>query len=263
MRFVRILFHSLLFLFLTALTQIGGVIYLLVYFVFRKSLLKRWFTFVGLYLGVTFLVVPYLAPLFGRERITTNRHIKVHSIFTTVCNRNYVVPQLNIVLADSWNTISKQHPDLEIRCLDANFPFWNGFPMAPHLSHKDGKKLDISLLYTDVNGSPTNAKPSRTGYGVFEGPLTSEYNQIMVCKDKGYWQYDFPKYLTFGVPHPDLKFNEVGTRNILKAILKQRTVSKVFIEPHLRKRLKLEHAKLRYHGCRAVRHDDHIHLQVK
>ena len=38
--------------------------------------------------------------------------------------------------------------------------------------------------------------------------------------------------------------------------------AKVFIEPHLRRRLGVESSKLRFQGCRAARHDDHIHMQL-
>lgn len=263
MRLLRILFQLFLFIFFTLLTQIGGVVYFVAYLLFRKNLLKRTLSFIGIYAVCTFLIVPFLAPLFGREKINTNDRIKLHSVFTHVCNRNYVVPEMNTVLAETWESISEKYPTMEIHCLDANFPFWNGFPLLPHLSHKDGRKLDISLVYTDKNGKLTNKKPSRTGYGVFEEPKSNEYNQIEVCKSKGYWQYDFPKYLTFGTMYPDLILAEDATRDLLKAIVRQASVSKVFIEPHLRTRWNVQHVKLRYHGCRAVRHDDHIHLQVK
>ncbi|MFT5750657.1 MAG: hypothetical protein ACI828_000295 [Flavobacteriales bacterium] len=263
MRLFRILFQCGLIIFFTLLTQIGGVLYAISFAGFRQSKIKRWLCFIGLYVLCTFFVLPYLAPLFGREKIATNDQIKVHSFFTLLCNRNYVVPEMNAVLSNTLNTIAKKHPSLEIHCLDANFPFWNGFPLLPHLSHVDGKKLDISLVYMDAEGIPTNNKPTRSGYGAFVEPKPNEYNQIEVCKAKGYWQYDFPKYLTFGTIHQDLIFGKEGTRELLTAILQQSAVSKVFIEPHLRTRLNVQHAKLRYHGCRAVRHDDHIHLQVK
>ncbi len=34
-------------------------------------------------------------------------------------------------------------------------------------------------------------------------------------------------------------------------------------KPHLKTRLKLSSAKIRFHGCQAVRHDDHIHVQLR
>jgi hypothetical protein len=39
-------------------------------------------------------------------------------------------------------------------------------------------------------------------------------------------------------------------------------VAKVFIEPHLATRFLANDAKIRFQGCRAARHDDHIHLQL-
>ena len=262
MRLLRVLFQCLLIAFFTLLTQIGGLLYVTSLLGFRQNKLKRWSSFIGLYLCSTFLIVPYIAPIFGREMVDTSNGIKVHSFFTRLCNRNYVVPQMNLVLLNTLSSISKKHPNVEIHCLDANFPFLNGFPLLPHLSHNDGKKLDISLFYLNKDGKPTNNKPSRSGYGVFEGPRNKELNQIKVCKDNGYWQYDFPKYLTFGTIYTNLKFSEVHTRDVLQSILREPSISKVFIEPHLRTRLKVQHHKLRYHGCRAVRHDDHIHLQI-
>jgi hypothetical protein len=38
-------------------------------------------------------------------------------------------------------------------------------------------------------------------------------------------------------------------------------VRRVFIEPHLKARLDLARlSKVRFAGCRAARHDDHIHV---
>jgi hypothetical protein len=53
-----------------------------------------------------------------------------------------------------------------------------------------------------------------------------------------------------------------GNKKIIENILANSNVSKVFIEPHLKNRLNLNHSKIRFHGCRAVRHDDHIHFQI-
>ena len=216
-----------------------------------------------LYLCSTFLIVPTVAPFFGRERIKTNDYVKLHMFLSEVMNRNYVNPKMNVVLEEVALGLRKSHPEIQIHCLDANFPFWDGFPLLPHLSHNDGKKLDISLVYQDRSGNVVNHKPSRSGYGVFEAPRQKEYDQIAVRKDKGYWQYDYPKYVTLGTPNKGLHMSLKATKDLVLKILKQDKISKVFIEPHLRLRMKLEHPKLRYHGCQAVRHDDHIHLQLK
>ena len=60
-----------------------------------------------------------------------------------------------------------------------------------------------------------------------------------------------------------LKISEITTKSLINEILKSDLVNKVFIEPHLKKRLKLNHSKIRFQGCKAVRHDDHIHFQIK
>jgi len=261
MKWLHLFGHLMLILFLTALTQIGGLIYLLALVCF-KGVKRRWLFLVCMYALSTFVIVPTLSPAFGRERIQESSNVKVHSLFTVLCNRNYVTPKLQESLKSMGEKMSEKHPGSKIVCLDANFPFWNGFPLLPHLSHNDGRKLDISLMYTEANGRATNLKPSRLGYGVFEGPKSKEYHQTEVCKENGYWQYDFPKYLTFGRPNKDLKFDLKATSNLMDIIVNEANVSKVFIEPHLRDRMRLRNLKIRFHGCQAVRHDDHIHIQV-
>ena len=170
---------------------------------------------------------------------------------------------MNEVLRTASTNLRSAYPELEIHCLDANFPFWDGFPLLPHLSHNDGKKIDLSLIYKNEAGAVVNKKPSRSGYGIFEAPYKGEENQIELCKGKGYWQYDFPKYLTVGTKDATLVMSKTATNNLIKAFLEQQKVAKIFIEPHLKNRMNMRHSKLRYHGCQAVRHDDHIHVQLK
>lgn len=90
-----------------------------------------------------------------------------------------------------------------------------------------------------------------------------EYNQIAICKKKGNWQYDFPKYLTLGRINQGITFSTKGNRTLANLIVQQKEVGKLFIEPHLKHRLGLTSSKVRFHGCQAVRHDDHIHFQLK
>lgn len=217
---------------------------------------------ISTYLIATFLIVPYVAPIFGREKIKNSEFVSAHTIFTTLCNRNYVNPSINKVLEEIAIKFQRIHSGVKLVYLDANFPFIDGFPLPPHLSHNDGNKIDISFIYTDKRNDLTNKKPSVLGYGTFVPPKKNEYNQIQICENKGYWQYDIAKYLTMGISNNKLKFSEKATKNLLLTILKRSEVRKVFIEPHLKQRLGLSHPKLRFHGCQAVRHDDHIHIQL-
>lgn len=264
---MKILLHIIIIVFLTLLTQVGGIVYLIVILVLRKQdkkrKVKRFGLFVILYLLVTFLLVPLTAPVLGRERIKETPLLSAHSFFYKLMNRNYVRPELNEALQQISTGLNQKHQGIKVIYLDANFPFFNKFPLLPHLSHNDGKKIDVTLIYQYQNGKLTNKKPSVSGYGVYEGPKPNEYDQVSICKSKGNWQYDFPKYLTLGKINEEITFSEKGTRNLVLETIKQKNIGKILIEPHLKSRLNLNYNKVRYHGCHAVRHDDHIHIQLK
>lgn len=225
--------------------------------------IKRLFTFSIIYLFATFIIVPNLAELFGREKVKETEIIKANTFFTKLLNRNYVKPELNRTLEKISIDFEKKHNGINLVYLDANFPFIDKFPLLPHLSHNDGKKIDLSLVYQLENGEISNKKPSISGYGVYENPKENERKQFEICREKGYWQYDFPKYLTFGKINKEIKFSEKATRDLINSILKQSEIGKIFIEPHLKNRMNLTSDKIRFQGCRAVRHDDHIHIQLK
>ena len=54
-----------------------------------------------------------------------------------------------------------------------------------------------------------------------------------------------------------------ATKRLLLKFIRQPQIKKIFLEPHLKQRLGLQkEKKIRFHGCRAVRHDDHIHIQL-
>lgn len=264
---MRFLLHICFIAVLTIITQIGGIIYLIAILVIRKSsrltTIKRLSFFVFLYSIATFFIVPYLAPVFGREKIRDTEFLRAHSLLFKLTNRNYVVPELNQSLEQIANDFSKQHNGICLVYLDANFPFIKGFPLFPHLSHNDGKKIDVSFIYSDTNKLLTNKKPSLSGYGIYESPKPNEYDQIAICKQGGNWQYDWSKYLTFGTINSQIIFSEKGTRDLVNTITTKPEIGKLFIEPHLNSRLDLTHSKIRFHGCQAVRHDDHIHFQLK
>ena len=256
---------TLVFIFLTALTQVGGFIYLLSISLSRKLRITstpfKITLFISLYAITTFAIVPAIAPQFGREKIRHTKFVKPTNYITVVLNRNYVRPDINLVLKSVENELIGT--GIQLNYLDANFPFFNGFPLLPHLSHNDGRKLDLSLVYETPDDKISVKQKSRSGYGVFETPKSGEQNQAERCITSGYFQYSYPKYLTFGTLNDELHFSEKGTKRLAESILKQPQLEKLFIEPHLKSRLKLKNEKVRFHGCVAVRHDDHIHLQVK
>ena len=123
-------------------------------------------------------------------------------------------------------------------------------------------KLDLSLVYATEDGEISPHQTSGSGYGIFVEPRPGTTDQTATCKEKGYWQYDYTKYVSLGRRNSRLTFSESGTRKLITALLADPSLGKILLEPHLRTRLKLSADKVRFHGCHAVRHDDHIHLQL-
>ena len=70
------------------------------------------------------------------------------------------------------------------------------------------------------------------------------------------------KYLTFGKINK-LIFDKNKTSTLIKVILSYQNTRRIFLEPYLKQKLNLGNFnKIRFHGCQAVRHDDHIHLDI-
>jgi len=262
-----ILLHTLVFIALTLITQIGGVVYLMS-FVFCRRIkktfpLKGLAAFVFIYCLGTFVTAPMLAKLFDRERVVHYPNLQPANYMTVLLNRNYVSADMNVYLKAVSEDLAKRNDQIVIRYLDACLPLIDGFPLLPHLSHNDGKKIDFSLVYENGEGMIINASKSLSGYGVFEDPRKGELNQTTACIKSGFWQYDYPQYLTLGSINDDLLFSKKGTKDLMDALLSQSAIEKAFLEPHLKQRLKLFNNKVRFQGCRSVRHDDHIHVQIR
>ncbi|MDY7396487.1 hypothetical protein UMM65_14645 [Aureibaculum sp. 2210JD6-5] len=260
MKFLKIIFHIVFIILLTILTQVGGLIWILTLIISAKLKWKKAYLFFGLYFVFNLILIPPIAKAFGREKLPTfNSNLTPRNIAYPILFRNYITPQLKTLLIETSNKIKEEH-NFKITYLDANFPFFDKFPLLPHLSHNDGKKIDISFMYKTKDGKETNKKPSISGYGAF---IKDQSITSTTCQDKGYWQYDFTKYFTFGTFN-DLDFDDNQTKILIKELLEHIKTQKIFIEPYLKTQMGLNrYDKIRFHGCRAVRHDDHIHLQIR
>jgi len=275
MKAVRITLQIIVFCLLTVLTQIGGVVYVISLttqgFIVRrlsqalfKGLLKfTWF--IGLYLAATFFIVPLLAKPLGRVPMPVLQQgsIKPLNIITCILNRHYVRPQLKKAVVDVSNQMVIKYPGTIVSYLDAGFPFINKFPLFPHLSHNDGKKIDLAFFYTDSKtGVQTNTTPSPIGYGISEAPAPGEINMAEVCANQGYIMYSMLSKL---VPQGNKQyyvFDPARTKDMVLHFASNKSIGKIFIEPHLKIRMHLTSDKIRFQGCRAVRHDDHVHIQL-
>ena len=273
LKFIR---RLALFFFLTILTQVGGLVYLLnfsIYPILENKIRVKWtcrfskvLSFLILYGLISFLLVPLLAKPLGRVPLSMSGdpNLKPLTSWTCLLNRQYVRPELKEVMSSVAAQMNEAYPGTITHYLDANFPFINKFPLIPHLSHNDGKKIDLSFFYNDSKtGHSINDAPSFIGYGICEEPEAGEENTAHFCAENGYWQYSFLKAILPQGSKKDFRFNEEKTKALVTLIVNEEKIDKVFIEPHLKSRLKLTSEKVRFHGCQAVRHDDHIHIQLK
>jgi hypothetical protein len=265
-------FRALLFSLLTAFTQVGGLVYLATLGLARVLQIRRpWASiavFSILYVGTSYAAI-WVAPRFGRVPLSclagSAETLVVRSPIYCALNRNYVTPDL-LRMADALAAhMDARFPGTVTMALDANFPFLDGFPLLPHLSHADGKKLDIAFYYRDGAGRFMNGVTrSPIGYFAFEQPLPTDEQP---CAGRNDWlttRWDLawlqPVFPSYGIEPERMRVAIVWLSGTGVA---EHGVEKVFFEPHLAKALDVEAPAVRFQGCRAARHDDHIHVQIR
>ncbi len=265
----------IIFCVLTLLSQVGGLVYLL-YLISYKILDKknedsrlRKFSklpvFLAYYSITIFFLVPLIAKPLGRVPlpIMEQGHLRPLNILTCLLNRNYVRPALRDAALKVAASMNSKYPGTTINYLEGNFPFYDGFPLLPHRSHSDGKKLDLSFCYNNSQtGQAINGAPASLGYGLCEEPSAGELNTAEDCEAKGFWQYSFVRNMMPQSNKKDYAFNAEKTAALVNFFAGDQAIGRIFIEPHLKTRLRLSNEKVKFHGCQAVRHDDHFHVQL-
>jgi hypothetical protein len=261
-----------IFVVLTILTQIGGIAYLLSLFAASAMGLRRsfakFFVFILFYAAVT-ASANMIAPIFGRVPISCwageADNLVVRSTIYCLLNRNYVTPPMLNLVSALADDVNQKFPGTTTVVLDGNFPFWDGFPLLPHLSHADGRKLDIAFYYKDSSGNFVNRMTrSPIGYFAFEQPSSGDEQPCEERRDilATRWNLDWLQ------PYfPAHRIEEKRTAFSLQWLstegVERFRLEKVFIEPHLKNALGVNSSVIRFQGCRAARHDDHIHIQIK
>lgn len=247
---IQIIKHAVIVLVLTIVTQLGGLAWAASRFFRRKYV-----AFLAFY-AVLSLAAILVAPMFGRVPLACGAQgpLSVHSWLYCITNRNYVTPEMRDVLFDLSNSLETAYPGTRTRVLDAGFPFLEGFPLLPHLSHDDGEKADLAFFYKDETGYLPAQARSPIGYFAFEdGPTACQANHLTLR-----WDLELLQPLW-----PDLQLEKQRTAYAVNWLARDRRVGKVFIEPHLKRSLGISNSKVRFQGCRAARHDDHIHVQLR
>ncbi|MEO1308848.1 MAG: hypothetical protein AAFV38_13245 [Pseudomonadota bacterium] len=246
---MRLLLHLFAVVVLTIVTQLGGIAWLIAcgfkarLRVFLVAYLVLWGAAIG------------AAPLFGRVPLHCWQPgpLQMQSWVYCLLNRNYVTPEMADVLRDAAGALDRRAAGTTTLVLDGSFPFFDGFPLLPHLSHDDGEKADLAFFYRDETGYLPGATRSPIGYFAFE-PGPTECGDIWPTLR---WNLEplQPLWANYAL-------DEDRLRAVLEILADDPRVGKILLEPHLKTRLSLSSDKIRFQGCRAARHDDHIHLQL-
>ena len=271
--------YILLLAALTALTQVGGAVLLMstvvVWSIFPSGLLSRFtaflfhvLAFAALYACVSFLLVPEVARTQGRVPLqctaTEARPYGALSPLFCILNRNYAAPQVEAGLGHLAAALARTRPGTVTSYLDAGFPFLDRFPMLPHIGHRDGLDLDLAFFYQDGAGTylPGGAR-SRIGYGAFEQPDAGAEQPCADVKEPLTLRWDLP---WLQAKLPPYRLDTERTAALLEWLTTEgpeHGVAGLIVEPHLATRLGVSSELIRFQGCRAARHDDHIHVDFK
>lgn len=267
---LRLVARLLLFLLLTLVTQVGGIAYLAALGLARLLRLNALWLRLGLFVlcyGVVTLTAILVAPSFGRVPLPCfagNERLAAQSPLYCVLNRNFVVPELRDAALALAAQVDGQFPGTTTLALDGGFPFPGGLPLLPHLSHGDGRSLDIAYYYQDAEGRfRDGVTRSPIGYFAFEQPAAG--SKLPCPAQPGglslRWDFEvlqplFPNYRL------ELKRTAAALRWLATVGVEQFGVRSVFIEPHLKQALGVASDRIRFQGCRAARHDDHLHIHL-
>lgn len=254
-------------LLLTALTQLGGLLLLLslplLSLIHTSSLWQQSLLRLGVFLliyGLSVLViVPVLASWNGRVPLPcftrADAPLKPANLGYCLLMRNYVTPEVNDRLLRIAQQFRQTYPDSSVRYLDASFPLLDGFPLLPHLSHTDGRKVDLAYFYQrKTTQEPVDFSPSWLGYWFYEQPLSPKEDACRGKQSWLRWNVDWlqPRYAAYAM--------DVDRTRLLMQLLAA-DAQKILLEPHLQRKLDVQAANIRFQGCHAARHDDHIHAQ--
>jgi hypothetical protein len=198
-------------------------------------------------------IVPSLS---SRIRLSsTNISLKpIHKAFHW-CNRTYVTKDAYETLQKFEQLLKSSSPNTPVYYMDAGFPF-SFTPMFPHLSHGDGRKIDIALQWQDVRHHLLTSAPSPIGYFIYDGPKSFEPSPCSSYKKLSMrWNMTWLQKYRKNFHHTHSHINSILIECFLKAGAK-----KILLEPHLKKRWGINHKRVKFQGCRAARHDDHMHV---
>lgn len=171
-------------------------------------------------------------------------------------DRHFTTPSVREALVDAAAAMRARYPGEVLRFMDASGPAGEK-PFPPHLSHGDGRQIDLGLYYTDARGVPMKTFPATDRYGGYWPAEPPGPGEEIACPGGREGRAEKPD------PPADRpwRLDEARTEALVRILIADPRVKRVLIEPHLERRFGLwGHPKLRFAGCQAARHDDHIHV---
>jgi hypothetical protein len=270
----RLLGHGLAVAVLTVATQIGGIAYLaallLRRLVFRPAR-GRGLALLGLFL------LCYAAASFalGLGAVPGTRvalpcwddgrqPLVMASPLYCALNRHFVTADTARALEALAADMAQRRPGTLTQVLDAGFPLLDGFPLLPHLSHDDGRKADLAFYYKGRAGTyRRGVLASPLGYWAFE---KSRPGDPQPCAGGSLFSLRWDMTWFQPLVRDDVRLDQERTKAALAWLTtegQRHGVTKILLEPHLKARLGLTGDRIRFQGCRAARHDDHIHVESR
>jgi hypothetical protein len=273
---LKMLGHGLAVVLLTVVTQVGGVAWLAALALRRAFAPRRPFRWPLLLL---LFLLCYLAASFAAEVVAERqdrialpcgaddgRHLVMASRLYCLLNRNYVTTETYFLVDALAREMDERFSGTLTQILDAGFPLLSGFPLLPHLSHDDGRKVDLAFYYKDASGSyARGALASPLGYWGFTPPRPGEPQP---CAEDGgllglRWNMGWFQPLV----RDDVTLDEARTAAALRWLVAEGDgggrLDRILLEPHLKARLGVASDRIRFQGCGAARHDDHIHIESR
>lgn len=225
--------------------------------------IRNWGLFLLLYGGVNFLIIPQIAKQYGKVPMPVfHQDLKPHNLSFALFNRHYVTPNMRATMLTTAKQMKAKYPNTILYYLDASHPLGK-YRLYPHLKHHNGKKLDVCYYYKNKQGK-TVPNPVTAGYGYFVKVKAGETNYPKKCSEQGSWWYSATGTLVRGNNTSEIEVDVEKNAYFLNLLTRNSNLRRVFVEPHLKERFGLQqNNKVRFHGCWAVRHDDHAHLEIR
>ncbi len=228
----------------------------------RGRTARQWPWRLGIGLLTYGVIWQFVAPVVGEQydRVALpcfGETLRAHSAVYCLANRHYVRSELAESASRIAERVARDHPGTVVRYLDGGFPMGSGFPLLPHISHGDGRRLDLALMWQDSTGSAARGNGSPLGYFGYASPPVDAPADCPVAVVDLRWDMNSLQ--------PVLSRNDldvVRTRSLLDAVLAEQAIGKVLLEPHVQRQLERVSERLRFQGCHAARHDDHMHIQL-